>query len=266
MLSHSAKEESNVRQGMSRREFLTASAVAGLSLAAAGRLGAEETMLKTKLYKAMICGKPSEGELEKLKAAGFHGVETGAWNLPPAEAEQCRKAAEKVGMKIQSVLRGWMEFNSKDPAVVAKSVAETETALRAAEGFGADAVLLVPCRIGGMPMPEAWDFDIEFDPTSGHLKRVVQGDNEKYKAYIEAHDQAVDGSVAAVRKLIPVAEKTKVVIESMGMVDLPEKKAAKAQGEAKASIDARVNRLREEYEEAASKLKDLTAPQVRKAG
>jgi len=201
-----------VKQGMSRREFLAVSAAAGLGLAAAGRLGAEETMLKTKLYKAMICGKPAEGELEKLKAAGFHGVETGAWNLPPAEAEQCRKVAEKVGMKIQSVLRGWMEFNSKDPAVVAKSVAETETALRAAEGFGADAVLLVPCRIGGMPMPEAWDFDIEFDPTSGHLKRVVKGDNEKYKAYIEAHDQAVDGSVAAVRQLIPVAEKTKVVI------------------------------------------------------
>jgi len=41
---------------------------------------------------------------------------------------------------------------------------------------------------------------------------VVKGDNEPYKAYTAAHDQAVDGSVAAVRKLIAVAEETKVVI------------------------------------------------------
>jgi hexulose-6-phosphate isomerase len=114
-------------------------------------------------------------------------------------------------MKVHSVLRGWMEFNSKDPAVVARSIAETETALRAAQGYGADAVLLVPCRIGGT-MPEAWDFKIEFNPKNGHLKQVVDGDNEKYKAYIEAHDWATDSSREAVKKLIAVAEETKVVI------------------------------------------------------
>ncbi|MBE3070098.1 MAG: sugar phosphate isomerase/epimerase [Planctomycetes bacterium] len=197
---------------VTRREFLATTAVAGLGLAAAGRLGAEETVFKTKLQKAMITGRPVEPQLAKLKAAGFGGVETGFWNAKPDEAEDCRKVAEKVGMKIQSVLRGWMEFNSQDAAVVAKSVADTETSLRAAQGYGADAILLVPCRIGGMPMPEPWDFDIEFDPKTGHLKRVVKGDNEPFKAYIAAHDQAVDGSVAAVRKLIPVAEETKVVI------------------------------------------------------
>ena len=45
-----------------------------------------------------------------------------------------------------------------------------------------------------------------------------------------------------------------------------QKKAAKAQGDAKAAIDARVTRIREEYEQAASKLKSLTAPQVKRAG
>ncbi|MBE3070084.1 MAG: sugar phosphate isomerase/epimerase, partial [Planctomycetes bacterium] len=140
------------------------------------------------------------------------GVETGDWKATPEEAAAARAAADKAGMKVHCVLRGWMAFNSADPATVAKSVAETETALRAAEGYGADAILLVPCRIGGMPMPEPWEFDIEFNETTGRLVRVVQGDNTKYRAYIDAHNQAVDGSIAAVQKLIPVAEKTKVVI------------------------------------------------------
>jgi uncharacterized membrane protein len=45
-----------------------------------------------------------------------------------------------------------------------------------------------------------------------------------------------------------------------------QKKAAKAQGDTKAAMDARVAGIREEYEQAASKLKSLTAPQVKRAG
>jgi hexulose-6-phosphate isomerase len=162
----------------------------------------------------MILDKPDEASLAKLKAAGFDGAETTAANTSPDGAKACRDVAEKLGMRIHSVLRGWMQFDSPDPAVVARSVAETETALRAAAGYGADAILLVPCRIGGkeMPMPEPWEFQLEFDEKTGRLSKVVAGDNSKYKAYIDAHNQAIDGSTAAVRKLIPVAEETKVVI------------------------------------------------------
>ncbi|MEI6392073.1 MAG: hypothetical protein WCT12_13320 [Verrucomicrobiota bacterium] len=53
-------------------------------------------------------------------------------------------------------------------------------ALRAAKGYGADAILLVPCRVGGMAMPEAWEFDIAFDAAAGHVTRVAAGDNENY--------------------------------------------------------------------------------------
>jgi len=202
-----------MRQGVRRREFLMAGAAAGAGLLAAGRLGAAETKFKTRLYKAMI-GSPTEEYLKKLKDAGFDGLETSNCSVAPEAAAAARAAAEKLGLKIHSVLRGWMQFNSADPAVVAKSIADTETALRAAAGYGADAILLVPCRIGSkdMPMPEAWEFQLEFDEKSGRLARVVAGDNSKYRAYIDAHNQAVDGSVAAVRKLIPVAEETKVVI------------------------------------------------------
>ena len=198
---------------ISRREFLAAGAAAGLGLYAARGQAAEAPAFKTKLLKAMI-GKPTEDYLKQLKAAGFDGIETAAWSATPDEAKACREVAEKLGMKIHAVLRGWMAFNSTDPATVAKSIAETETALRAAQGYGADAVLLVPCRIGSkdMVMPEAWEFQLEFDEKTGHLAKVVAGDNSKYKAYIDAHNQAVDGSIAAVRKLIPVAEQTKVVI------------------------------------------------------
>jgi L-ribulose-5-phosphate 3-epimerase len=41
---------------------------------------------------------------------------------------------------------------------------------------------------------------------------VAAGDNSRYAAYIEAHNQAVDASRKAVEKLIPVAQKTKVII------------------------------------------------------
>jgi hexulose-6-phosphate isomerase len=87
-----------------------------------------------------------------------------------------------------------------------------EKALIAAGGFGADAVLIVPGRIGGMPMPEAWEWDIRFDPKTGYLKQVVSGDNAKYAAYIEAHDRATDQAHEAIKPLVPLAQKLKVAI------------------------------------------------------
>ena len=197
---------------VNRREFLAASSAAPLVLATAGRLAGAEEAFKPQRKKALICGRPAEDHLRKLKAAGFDGVETTAADLAPDDAAPCRRAAENVGMKIHSVLRGWMEFNSTDPAKVEETIKATERSLRAARAFGADAVLLVPCKIGGMKIPEPWEFDIEFDPATGRLTRVVKGDNEPYKVYIEAHDHATDTSRQAVRKLIPVAEETGVVI------------------------------------------------------
>jgi L-ribulose-5-phosphate 3-epimerase len=41
---------------------------------------------------------------------------------------------------------------------------------------------------------------------------VVAGDNQPYRAYIEAHNRATDMSRKAVERLIPVAEKTGVVV------------------------------------------------------
>ena len=202
-------------QPFSRRDFPASSATlaAGLGLGltpSVPRGQAAEPALQTQLRKAMIVDRPTEGNLRKLKEAGFDGVEAGI--LSPDEAQQCRATAEKLGLKIHAVLRGWAEFNSPEAAKAEQSFATTEKALRAAQGYGADAVLLVPCRIGRMAMPRPWEFLLEFDGQTGHLTRVAYGDNARYADYIRAHNHAIDTSRKAVERLIPLAEQTGVVI------------------------------------------------------
>jgi len=192
---------------LTRRGFLATSAAVGIGLAA-GR--AEEATFKTKLHKSLIVGKIEEKVLAQHKEAGFEGVETTARDVTANEAEKARALADKCAMRIHSVLAAWWNFN--DPKKVDADIKSLEVALEAARGYGADAVLMVPCRVGGMPMPEAWEFDIEFDEKTGHVARVVKGDNAPYKEYIEAQNHATDVSREALKRLIPTAEKTKVVL------------------------------------------------------
>jgi L-ribulose-5-phosphate 3-epimerase len=159
----------------------------------------------------MIVKEVTESALEPLKAAGFQGVET-THICPEAEAAAGRAVAEKLGMRVHSVLRGWMEFNSEDPQKVETSLENTRKALRAAKAYAADTILLVPCRVSGMPMPDPWAFDIAFDEKTCHVTRVAAGDNAPFAAYIEAQNRATDTSRAAVEKLIPLAEQLKVII------------------------------------------------------
>ena len=222
-----------MQQPINRREFITASTVvaAGLSFGVcssagqtpAGRPGDDRASaeaplaFKTKPHKALIA-RPTEVELKRLKDAGFEGVESRS-TVTPVEASKMRGAADKLGMRIHSVLIDkWSEFNSHDPSVVEGSFADSQAALRTAEAFGADTVLLVPGRIGGgsgrpaLRMPRPWEFQLEFDEKNGHLRRVVYGDNAPYADYITAHDDATDRTAEVIRRLIPFAEKAKVVI------------------------------------------------------
>jgi len=193
---------------LTRRDFLAASAAVGASLAMAGPLHAAP--LKTTLHKALI-GTPDEALLKQWKAAGFEGVEWTKWDMTPQEATAIRKMVEAQGLRIHSVMRGWANMNGGD-AALAKSVAEMETALRTAAAFGADTVLLVPCRTGVTPIPEPWDFDLRFDEKTSHVAQVVPGDNAKYEKYIEAQNQAIDATRQGVKQLIPTAEKANVII------------------------------------------------------
>ncbi|HNR98223.1 MAG TPA: sugar phosphate isomerase/epimerase family protein [Planctomycetota bacterium] len=203
-----------MKPSLNRRDFIavTSSLAAAAALTRPARAAeAAPSAFKTVLKKAMIVGgAPTAAQLEEFKAAGFDGVEAGVAGLEEAAAS--RRAAEKLGMRVHSVLRGWAEFNSDDPRKFEDSFAATEKALRAAQAFGADAVLLVPCRIGGMPMPRAWEFLIDFDPANGRIRRVTAGDNGPFKAYIDAHNHATETSREAVKRLIPLAERCGVVI------------------------------------------------------
>jgi len=196
-----------------RRDFLAVSTAAGLGLLPAGQV--EAAVFKTKLHKAMI-GKPTEDMLQKLKAAGFEGIEANCNvqakpQMTTDEARQYRKIADKLGMRIHSVLYGWMNFNDKSQ--VDGDVTSVVRILEIARILGADTVLVVPCRVDNkIPMPEAWEFDIEFDEKTSHVKRVAQGDNNKYQRYIEVQNQATDMSREAVLRLIPAAEKTGVIV------------------------------------------------------
>lgn len=175
---------------ITRRSFLAGSA-AGIGLVAARPLMAAP--FKTTLRKAVIRKPPTEDELKKIKDAGFQGIE--AYTMPVEEAAKARELAEKLGLRIHSVMGGG------SPA-----------GLRAAQAYGADAVLHVPGGVGGVAMPEPWEFDIAFDEKTGHLTRVVAGDNAKFAPYIEAHNRSMDGARESVKRLIPVAEETKVVV------------------------------------------------------
>lgn len=192
-----------------RRDFLAGSAALGAGLLLAGRLPAAP--YKTTLKKALI-GKPDEATLTSWKAAGFDGIESNDRKASVADAAAARKTAEKNGMRIHSLLFGWANFNSPESSQVADDIAAVESSLKAAGAYGAGAVLLVPCKVGGMAMPEPWEFKIDFDEKTGLVKKVAAGDNAKYQEYIEAQNYATKASRKAVEKLIPVAEKAGVVI------------------------------------------------------
>jgi len=179
---------------MNRRTFVRGSAAAAAGVLAAGRLRAAP--FKTTLRKAMRIGQPKVDTFRALKDAGFEGVEVSAGKTTPEEAAALREQAEKIGIRIHAL----------------SGIGGNPQALRVAAAYGADAVLLVAGGVRETPMPEPWEFDIEFDKTNGHLTRVVKGDNTKYRSYIDAHDRSMDDVRAHVKKFIPLAEETKVVI------------------------------------------------------
>src|SRR4029453_415181 len=146
---------------INRREFMTTSAgiAAALGLAAptaraqAPARGAQTApppssslTFKTRPHKALIA-RPTDDELKRMKDAGFEGVE--ARVMPVDQAAKMREVADKIGMRVHLVLYGWAEFNNPDKSEVERTFAESQAALQTAEAFGADTVLLVPCRIGG---------------------------------------------------------------------------------------------------------------------
>jgi len=201
-------QQGNTDMHIDRRGFLSLTAAAGAGLACGARLCAAE--FKTTIKKARQALPKDADGWKKIKDQGFDGVEGRGRDVEVAA--RAREAAEKAGLRIHSVLGGWNHLTSRDPEKVQGSIDGLAKTLKAAHAFGADAMLLVPGKIGGMPMPEAWDFKLSFDHENGHLTRVIEGENAPYKTYIEEHNSATDAARESIKRLIPVAEETKVVI------------------------------------------------------
>ena len=207
---------------ITRRHFLgtaTAAAATGFLLQSQNSLQAQEQRsggsFPSQLFKARITGVPTDKYCEDLKAAGFSGMEVTKWDATVSEARASRLIAEKHDLRIHSVMRGWTNFNQ--PNNYDGDIESVKTALRAASAYGADAILLVPCRIGGMKMPEPWDFDIDFDPKTLKVKTVAAGDNAPYADYIAAQNTATESSIRAIESLIPFAaqEGVRICLENV---------------------------------------------------
>jgi len=159
---------------LNRREFLAVSA-------AAAAAGSTRLPIKKALYLSMLPEKLSLADRFQLaRNCGFEEIE-----LPTMEdqkqAEEAKKAAEKTGLRIHSVMNQahWdFPLSSPDPAVVAKSMKGMQTSLRNAHFWGADTVLLVP---------------------------AVVNPQTSYK-------DAWTRSQAQIHKLIPLAQELKVII------------------------------------------------------
>ena len=142
---------------MNRRSFLHAMTVAGLSpiVSSAANIFPSEGQPQTlRVRKAVLVSMlPSDLSYRDRFAlaheAGFDVIELQTI-ARAEEAAEIREAAEKVGLRIHSVMNAdhWRyPLSSSDRAVVDRSVAGMETSLRNAALWGADAVLLVPAVV-----------------------------------------------------------------------------------------------------------------------
>ncbi|MCL2742702.1 MAG: sugar phosphate isomerase/epimerase [Planctomycetaceae bacterium] len=207
---------------LSRRNFLATSAMtaasAGLYTAVGNTFVSAQESKADAVYTAQIVRVPEDARCAEIKAAGFDGIEVTGREISIEEAEKGRKIADKHGLKVHSVMRGWTNINNPD--AFDKDIESVKHAIKLAAVFGADAVLWVPCRTGGgmnpkegrpttgIAMPAAWDFDIDFDPATLRVKSVAPSGD--YSEYVAEQNKATEATIKAVGQLIPVLEAEKI--------------------------------------------------------
>src|SRR5258708_4480215 len=167
---------------MNRRTFLAAGAgVAAVSSAMRpAQASARLPIKKAVEFEMLPKGMSIADRFQLAHDAGFAEIECPT--MPDEhEAEEVKKAAEKTGLRIHSVMNmaHWQyPLSSAAPAVVAESVKGMQTSLRNAHFWGADTVLLVPA--------------------------VVNPQTSYHDAWTRSQEQ--------IRKLIPMAQELKVII------------------------------------------------------
>lgn len=162
---------------MTRRSVLTTTAAAfAASAAAANRLPIKKAVLTSMLPDKLTWKE----RFQLAKDVGFEAVEGQTTEDTAIEAEM-RKASESTGVPIHSVMNmaHWQfPLSSSDPAAVERSMKGMETSIRNAAAWGGTTVLLVP--------------------------GVVNAQTSYADAYKRSQEQ--------IKKLIPLAEKAKIII------------------------------------------------------
>ena len=171
-------------QFMKRRNFLKLSAAAAVTpgilnrFAATAEAAAERKLLKGVIINMLPKNLSDKERFQVAKRCGFEGIEATPLRDLNKAREQA-KLARGAGVPIHSVLFGWWPpFTDTTPSVVQKNLDAMSHALRCAQAMGASAVLLVPTRV-----------------------------TENFR-YADAYKRSQD----YIRKLIPVAKETGVVI------------------------------------------------------
>mgnify|MGYP001160174201 CR=1 FL=1 len=162
---------------MQRRAFLSSAALAPLAMPAAQRLPIKKAVLISMLRPTSLSFKD---RFQMAKDCGFEEIECQTVT-DPAVAGEIRKASEATGMRIHSVMNmaHWQyPLSSADPSVVETSVKGMETSIRNAAEWGAETVLLVPAVVN----PQT------------------------------SYGDAWKRSQTQIKKMIPMAEKNKVII------------------------------------------------------
>jgi hexulose-6-phosphate isomerase len=163
---------------MNRRQFVAYAAAAPAAMAQSG--GAKLPIRKGVIESMLPKDMPMTDRFQIARDVGFEALECHTED-DPKRAGEMAKAAEKTGLRIHSVMNSahWkFPLNSADPQVVATSMKGMETSLHNAKLWGAETVLLVPAVVSpGASYSAAWT-----------------------------------RSQAQIRKLIPLAEKLKVII------------------------------------------------------
>ena len=161
---------------MTRRTLLKASAVLAVPAFGDTRLPIHEAVE----FSMLPASATIPERFQMARDAGFERIECPT-TPDEGQAEEMKKAAEKAGIKIHSVMNSdhWKyPLSSPDSAVVEKSLAGARTSLRNAHLWGADTVLIVPA--------------------------VVDAKTSYRDAYTR--------SQVNIRKLLPLAEELRVII------------------------------------------------------
>lgn len=161
---------------MTRRTFIESSVALAAAALPDNRLPIHEAVEYSMLPESASIPE----RFQMARDAGFEGIECPT-TPDESEAETMKRAAEKAGIKIHSVMNmdHWKyPLSASNPAVVEKSLAGARTSLRNAHLWGADTVLIVPA--------------------------VVNAQTSYQDAYTR--------SQASIRKLLPLAEELRIII------------------------------------------------------